>query len=50
MKLFAVCSFECHSTSNLLVDLHCAQLEFGSGEGSVCRAELGLAQEVDQEM
>lgn len=25
-------------------------LEFGSGEGSVCRAELGLAQEVDQEM
>lgn len=43
-------SFDCHSTSNFLVDWHCTQLEFGSGEGSVCRAELGLAQEVDQGM
>lgn len=43
-------SFDCHSTSNFLVDWHCTQLEFGSGEGSLHRAELGLAQEVDQEM
>lgn len=37
-------SFDRHSTSNVLVGWYCTQLEFGSGEGSVYGAELGLAQ------